>query len=201
MFTKYAIIDGFLGPEFSAKLLAFAVENERNFYAAGVTSSNAAASVDCDTRNSAEFQGDWGQLGERLRHAFLTRASELFGAAGLAPITMPILEISMVAHQDGGFFRKHVDSLSDTTRRFADADRILSAVYYFHGEPAAFSGGELAILPIAGDIEPVKIAPNHDRLVIFPSFAPHEVLRISVPDNAFSNARFSVNCWFCRPRI
>ena len=76
---------------------------------------------------------------------------------------------------------------------------MVSAVYYFHRQPRGFSGGQLAIYPIdAGDA--ATIEPMHDRLVVFPSFAPHEVLPVTVPGNAFADARFSINCWLRRER-
>ena len=200
VFTKYAIIDGFLGPELSAQLLTFALKNEHQFSAAGVTTAETEAAVDCDARKSVEFQGELGEIGKQLEKIFRKRADELFTEAGLAPFPDPIIEMGLAAHRDGGFFRDHVDIFTDATRRFSDTDRILSAVYYFHREPAAFTGGELSIRPISGNAEPVKIAPRHDRLAIFPSFAPHEVMPLSVPGDAFADARFSVNCWFRRAR-
>jgi Rps23 Pro-64 3,4-dihydroxylase Tpa1-like proline 4-hydroxylase len=39
------------------------------------------------------------------------------------------------------------------------------------------------------------IEPGQNRLVAFPSWAPHEVMPISCPSRRFIDSRFAVNCW------
>ena len=74
---------------------------------------------------------------------------------------------------------------------------VLSGVYYFNAEPKAFTGGALRLHAIGGkngenfvDIEPVR-----NGLLVFPAWAPHEVLPVSCPSKRFINSRFAINCW------
>jgi SM-20-related protein len=40
----------------------------------------------------------------------------------------------------------------------------------------------------------LDLAPENDSLVIFPSWAPHEVMPVVFPSGGFADSRFSVNC-------
>jgi Rps23 Pro-64 3,4-dihydroxylase Tpa1-like proline 4-hydroxylase len=46
------------------------------------------------------------------------------------------------------------------------SDRLLSAVYYFHAEPKAFSGRELRLHSFAGDGSFVDVPPEQNSLVV-----------------------------------
>jgi Rps23 Pro-64 3,4-dihydroxylase Tpa1-like proline 4-hydroxylase len=107
------------------------------------------------------------------------------------------IEIQLVAHGDGAFYKPHID-----TRTGPESDlstvRVLSGVYYFHAEPKAFSGGALRLYDFAfGAHEPrfVDIEPERNTFVAFPSWARHEVLPVSCPTRQFIDSRFAVNCW------
>ncbi|WP_209348081.1 2OG-Fe(II) oxygenase [Pontixanthobacter sp. CEM42] len=200
LFTQFAALDGFLGTEQSAKLLEFALDNEAKFAPAEVASPDSASEIDRQSRRSWQFQERLGDIGQMFRQTVRNRMVDLFTQVGLRPIDEPTIELSLAAHRDGGFFAPHIDTYGDGTREYTQSDRVLSAVYYFHRQPAGFGGGELAIMPIGGYAPPALIEPKHDRLALFPSFAPHEVLPITVPGNAFADARFSINCWVRKSR-
>ena len=102
---------------------------------------------------------------------------ELFRGAGLRPFEVSRYELELVAYQDGSRFGRHID-----TMRAGDADesdRLLTGVYYFHAEPKAFTGGALRLYRFghsgdaAGDY--VDIEPEQNMLLVFPSWASHEV--------------------------
>ncbi len=120
-------------------------------------------------------------------------------ALGLAPFALAGLSMEMAAHGDSDFYRRHIDTFTGSDR--AGRDRALTGVYYFHATPKGFSGGELRLHSIRpaeqggtfADIEPV-----HDRLLLFPAWAPHEVRPVSLPDGAFAQSRFAINCWYNR---
>ena len=58
-------------------------------------------------------------------------------------------------------------------------------VYYFHAEPARFSGSEIVL---AGpDGENVQVTPDNDTLVLFDPRTAHQVRRISCPSGRFEN--------------
>jgi SM-20-related protein len=110
-------------------------------------------------------------------------------------------EFELTAFQDGGHFRRHIDTDERVNRV-----RVLSCVYYFAATPRRFHGGELRLYGLprlsAGEApEPapyVDVAPETDSLVVFPSWLRHEVLPVSVPSRAWADARFTINCWLHR---
>ena len=118
---------------------------------------------------------------------------------GLAPFPVGKVELELVVHRDGGFFCKHIDTVTGSNAKARNTDRTLSMVAYFHKRPARFSGGETQILPFRGE-GTRKVKARHNRMLAFPSFAPHEVLPVNVPGDRFADARFTVNCWLHRAR-
>jgi SM-20-related protein len=145
-------------------------------------------------------------LGERLLAALLQLMTGT-GTNGPPPTS---LELELAAHPDGAYFRPHIDIPVGMGRQPLGAnpgeDRVLSAVFYFHADPPAFSGGQLRLFPFGPtptvdgpqpanriDLEPVR-----NSLVAFPSWVPHEVRPISVPSGDFQDYRFALNCWYCR---
>ena len=198
MFTQYAVIDSFLGTEQADQLLQFAIENENKFAPAHIASENTSSALDNEARRAWEFGDRIGELGRAFKESIYERVDDFLASVGLPMIESPEIELSMAAHRDGGFFAEHIDTFTDAIPSNRKSNRVLSAVYYFHREPAGFSGGQLALLPMTGEAAPILVEPVHDRLVLFPSFAPHEVLPISIPGDAFADARFSLNCWVRR---
>jgi Rps23 Pro-64 3,4-dihydroxylase Tpa1-like proline 4-hydroxylase len=75
---------------------------------------------------------------------------------------------------------------------------VLSGVYYFHRLPKPFSGGALRLHAIGDESRFADIEPACDTLVVFPAWAPHEVLPVRCPSGAFMDSRFSINCWAYR---
>jgi len=94
------------------------------------------------------------------------------------------IELQITASNDGDYFRMHQDGGPDDTRE-------ITFVYFLHGEPRRFSGGELRI-------RDSKVTPCGDTLVLFPSCSVHEVLPVQVASGAFADSRFTVNGWIHR---
>lgn len=134
--------------------------------------------------------------------------ADRIGYSGPPPTS---LELQLAAHGDGAHYRPHLDIPLGKNRQPLGAapgeDRVLSAVYYFHRAPKGFSGGELRLHRFAADwdredAEPssfVDIDPIDNSLVVFPSWAMHEVRQVRCPSSRFEDYRFAINCWFCRP--
>lgn len=196
MLPRYSIIDGFLGESAAGDLLELALASEHAAEPAAVTAKSGYA-IDASHRSALSLPIDLTENASPFREAIDRRMGEIFDSVGIRAFENPVLELECVAHRDGGKFAEHIDTLTDSSR--GKSDRIVSAVYYFHREPRGFTGGQLALHGI-GSKERVEIEPVHDRLAIFPSFAPHEVRPVSVPGDAFADARFSINCWIRRPR-
>ncbi len=198
MLLPVMIIDGFLGSERAARLLEFACRNQARFGASGVHEGEGAAAQGM-MRQSLSLSCGYDAALADFHAAIDAQFDHLREGLGVPAFVESEREIDFVAHLDGHHYRRHVDTLSETAREGTATDRMVSMVYYFHREPQAFTGGELEMFAIAGG-EKRRIAPAHDRLVAFPSIAPHAVRPIALPGNRFEDARFSLACWLCRAR-
>jgi hypothetical protein len=132
---------------------------------------------------------------ERVMGAIAPVALARFGL--IEPAVEP-REFEFACYGDGSYFGTHVDTI-ETVERV----RILSCVYYFAATPRRFSGGELRLRgfpdPFRAAAAPVvDIAPEADKLVVFPSWLEHEVLPVRVPSKAWRDGRFTINCWIHR---
>ncbi|QUL38281.1 2OG-Fe(II) oxygenase [Erythrobacter sp. JK5] len=197
MLASHCIIDGFLGAAAAQDLLDFALANEAGFSPSLVYNNESGSGVRSESRHSFRFEGDWKAQRKGFRAAIESRIEEIVSGAGSAGFRPDQMEIELVATRDGGHFIRHIDTRTKVLD--TPTDRIVSAVYYFHREPQAFSGGELILHALVGE-ERLAIEPRHDRLVVFTSIAPHEVNRTAVPGDAFADGRFSINCWLHRNR-
>ena len=205
----FARIDDFLEPTDHDALLEWVLANPDQFAPATVTKGQLESEnkVDLSKRICATSR-DLGPLGPVLRERFMAAAPDLMAQAGIR-FSADWLELELAAHGDGAFFTPHTDlSVGASRRPLSDApghDRRLSAVYYFHARPKGFSGGDLILYrfgaaPKGAGQEPanqIVIEPNDNRLVAFPSWVQHEVIRVSCPSDRFEDRRFAVNCWYC----
>ena len=132
-----------------------------------------------------------------LKARLLELAPTLIAELRLTPFEVSKVELELVAHGDGAFYKRHIDT---ATARDAAHLRVLSGVYYLHREPRAFSGGALRLYAIGNNARFVDIEPVCNALLVFPAWAPHEVLPVSVPSGRFADARFAINCWLKQRR-
>lgn len=196
----YVVQDDFLPAEEAQALLAWAIAHEANFTASRVLDGAIRPKI----RHSRQLRGvditDWRR---RLKGYFKPLVASLIAELSVSPFEIAGTELDIASHNDGDFYRRHIDMKTgpvDLERR-----RVLSLVYYFNAEPAAFTGGALR-LHAAGkrnraSVEPspdsyADIVPVHNRLAAFPSWMPHEVLPVLCPSGRFADSRFSINCWF-----
>lgn len=191
-----------LGPEEHKALLEWTLEHEERLVPAKLTGG-----VVDETRRRSRTTRELGRMGPLLRSWLTPKIPEMLRAIGVAPFEVEFIELELAAHGDGAHFARHTDIPVGPGRRplggdgTGTQDRIVSAVYYFHREPKAFSGGELRLHRLGstgaeGDY--LDIPPEQNSLVVFPSWAPHEVLEIRSPGGRFEDSRFAVNCWLCR---
>lgn len=198
-------INGFLGEQDARTMLEWVAENERRFETATVASTRRESGADPVTRVALVLR-DLGPMEVRLKQRLMEILPDLLQQLRLGGPKPNQLELELAAHGDGAHFKPHIDTFYGDARKANDGsvrDRLLSAVSYFHNEPKGFEGGELRLLRVGIDAteaapEDVRIIePVHDSLAVFPSWAPHEVLPVSVPSRKFSDSRFALNCWFC----
>jgi Rps23 Pro-64 3,4-dihydroxylase Tpa1-like proline 4-hydroxylase len=200
-----AIHKQFLAPVDHAAMLDWALSNEPSFKASRLFGDE----VDPGKRSSRSLR-DLGPLRSILEGELAAHAPEIFHRTGTRPFEIAQYELEMVAYGDGAHFAAHTDipigtAHRDHGARFGGFDRLLSGVYYFHAEPKGFTGGELRLFRFGseaadGPEDWMDVPPEQNSLVVFPSWARHQVLPVSCPSNAFNDSRFAVNCWMCRGR-
>lgn len=194
--SKSLYIPEFLTPDLNRTLLDTLLSDKTAYQAAGLASDDPGNGTVDQTVRVAQT----AQLPNDLRHQFQDAVKALLPeAAPQIGLTMPEvykLETTAAVHEDGGFFARHIDTRRTNT---LETNRYISAVYYMSRTPQRFSGGQFRLHALMGDAHQDFEAANN-ALVVFPSFAPHEVLPISVPSGRIEDCRFSINCWIRTPR-
>lgn len=198
MLFPVCIIDDFLGPQASAGLVDFALANEARFAPARVHTNDARNTLETGFRDNVSFTGDFGPVIAPFLAALDARYDRIAAEVGTNQFERRPTELHMAAHRDGQHLPRHIDTLTGRAEALVKDQRAVSLVYYCHRTPRAFSGGNLVMYAMTGGGRQV-IEPRHDRLVAFPSFAPHEIERVEVPGNRFADARFALVAWMRRP--
>ena len=192
----YRVLRDFLDAKTRATLLEFSCANEAKFEPTLLRGSKHDPTFRVSL-GLADFKPEKTALRERIRKIIPQLIAEL----GVNPFTCSKVELELVAHGDGAFFKRHLDTQRGVYGP-GKSTRMISAVYYFHAEPKAFSGGALRLYRFGGgggdEDGFVEIEPEQNTLLAFPSWAAHEVLPVSCPSRRFSNSRFAVNCWLHR---
>lgn len=195
----YLVIDDFLPDELMYQIDAQVAAQEARLF---------EIAIDTD-RNGNGYSGSrrlWqapdglGPCEEPFTAAVAARLDDLFAATGVKPCPPARYEYELNAQFNGAFFERHIDSDFGPAAAARTSDRVISAVYYFSRETARHTGGELELFAFNGTEPAVSIAPKRNRLVVFPSFAWHQVAQVSARDDGLANARLSINCWIHRAR-
>jgi len=90
-------------------------------------------------------------------------------------------------YSDNNFYHRHQDTRWDHITY-----RLITMVYYINRQPEQFSGGSLVLWH---GKEHLTVQPKHNRAVVFPSFAMHEVELVHMNSSLWEDARFSINYW------
>jgi Rps23 Pro-64 3,4-dihydroxylase Tpa1-like proline 4-hydroxylase len=189
----HRILASWLGGDEPDRLLSYAIAEEARFKETKVVLPSATkAEIDRSLRRSRVLR-DLGPFDRLLRTRAQGLQPMLEAEFGMSHTPPGDVEIELVAHGDGSFYRPHIDTFTGDSASGGD-NRRLSLVYYLHRRPPAFSGGRLRLLSLRGG-EPLAIEPAHDTLLAFPSFLPHEVEPVSIQRQGFENCRFAVNIW------
>jgi predicted 2-oxoglutarate/Fe(II)-dependent dioxygenase YbiX len=189
----YRVMSNFLGEDSVDALLRLALTREADFQPTRIGWPETAQ-VRPDFRISSALKP-----GDALKPLFASRLRELAprltADMRLTGFKVSAVELELVAHGDGAFYKRHIDT---RTSGDSQSQRILSGVYYFNRQPKRFSGGALRLYAIGDTDRFIDIEPVHNSLVVFPSWAPHEVMPVHCPSGAFVDSRFAVNCWLWR---
>jgi Rps23 Pro-64 3,4-dihydroxylase Tpa1-like proline 4-hydroxylase len=184
----------FLDVDTHSALIAWAIKNEASFKPTLISGGKLNPSQ----RISLSVL-DFGPIEAIFRERVLDLAPALIRDLRVTPFEPSNIELELVANNDGAFFKPHIDTFTGNARK--ESDRVFSAVYYFYTEPRAFSGGALRLYPFGAKENEgnfVDIQPEQNTLLVFLSWAWHEVLPVTCPSRRFSDSRFTVNCWVHR---
>lgn len=203
----FAQLTDFLDAGLHEALLAWVRDEEQDFQAATVTKGKDGHGDRLDPEVRVALKsGNLGPLSNPLASRLLEVLPQVMAAVGSRGPEPRSLELELTAYGDGAHFKPHLDIPIGQDRKPLGArkgeDRVISAVYYFHNKPKGFEGGRLRLFrfgsdPADGDC--VAIEPVDNSLVAFPSWAQHQVDRVSCPSRDFADYRYAVNCWYCRP--
>jgi len=193
----HLVLPDLLPDGLAADLLAFTLAHEAAFVPARVGAGRQKR-VDM-ARRVAGVSAELGPFAAPLRALLTARLPEFVAGLRVAPVHEPDIELQLAAHGDGAFFSRHIDTrTSAEERRWI---RVISAVYYFHRQPRRFSGGAFRLFAFGRDPSDafIDIAPAHNTLLVFPSWAQHAVQPVRCPSRDFADSRFAINCWYRVP--
>lgn len=194
LIPKHALLHDFLSDDLHDRMLRYAVERAPEFTRATIY-DDAVEIRDPARRVSEKHPQGLGPFKAAFVQQVRARLDAIFAGAGMTPRSVTRYETELVMHGDGGHFRRHVDTLTARADDgAASAVRAVSCVYYFFRQPKGFAGGALRLFGFGSD-ESVAIEPEDNALLVFPSFASHEVGPVSCATGAFADFRYSVNCW------
>ena len=190
-----SVLPGFMGEAFAARLLNFAIASEASFVSTRVGKDEGK--LDERTRRSLKLAISQEYV-VLIEQAVGNSLPHILNELGIRPFPVASYEIELVGHGDGGFYHRHIDTFTGSDRS-RSGDRVVSCVYYLHSRPKRFSGGALRLYPLPTRVapvpEPIDVMPEHDTLVAFSSWMPHEVMPTVCPTKQFEDYRFSINCW------
>jgi Rps23 Pro-64 3,4-dihydroxylase Tpa1-like proline 4-hydroxylase len=191
----YRCISNFLTDNERNDLLQFSIACEAHFKPTGVRHRGIEV-LNPQQRVSVRLR-EFGPAQNMLRARIIPLIPKLISELRVSLFALAKIEMELVAHGQGAFFKRHIDTLTGVDAK-GKSSRLLSAVYYFHSEPKGFEGGALRLYRF-GRVENaddfVDIQPMQNTLVAFPSWASHEVLPVTCPSGRFSDSRFAVNFW------
>jgi SM-20-related protein len=190
----YLLFRDFLPSAMASDLLSWAIDNEAQFNPTTVGEGDGQR-TDPQVRVSVSTR-KFGPTKQKLCDRLLRLAPDLVRDLRVNNLEIVKAELELVAHNDGAFYIRHIDTATGADAA-AGGLTFVSAAYYVHRQPKAFSGGALRLHRFGSpaDSDFLDIAPEHNLLVAFPSWAPHEVTPISCPTRAFADSRFAVNIW------
>ncbi len=194
----YYIKENFFGPALVNQLLVHVVANQTLFESSKVGSSEAR--IDQDIRISS-ILSDFGALKKEIKERFNAVFSEAIEQLRMPNFELYGTEREIVAHGNGAFYNRHIDIFTGSGEFSV---RALTAVYYFHVQPKKFQGGEIRLLPLRNselDSAYLDIEPINDRLLLFPSWVPHQVMPVVSESVDFKDSRFAINCWYHKLRV
>jgi Rps23 Pro-64 3,4-dihydroxylase Tpa1-like proline 4-hydroxylase len=194
--ARCVVLDEFLAPQELEELMRYTLRHEQEFRNSEVIAPAREVGVTDFRHRRSRVLLELGAQEEvilrRIRHVLPLVLEQL----EMEEFSITRTEVQITASNDGDFFRAHCDDAQQLI-----ASRQLTFVYFFHHEPAPFSGGELRLHDspcdnghkTAGSYE--TIVPQQNQIVFFPCSTLHEITTVRCSSRAFADSRFTVNGW------
>jgi Rps23 Pro-64 3,4-dihydroxylase Tpa1-like proline 4-hydroxylase len=199
--AQCVVLDEFLAPQELEELISYTLQHEADFRNSEVISpSGDPGAVDYSHRRSRVLM-DLGKHENVILDRIRAVLPRVLDQLGMEEFPVRQTEAQITASNDGDFFGVHCDDSQEII-----ASRRLTFVYFFHGEPRPFEGGELR-LHDSGGVEPhagtgsyrsrsyQSIVPQQNQIVFFPCSVEHEITAVNCPSQAFADSRFTLNGW------
>ena len=181
-----------LSAEEHAQLLAFVRRSEPSFVGTTTSTQRGNYRQSSVLYHFAPF--------EEMLHNKVRQLMPAVCEALKIPLVNGAIEAQLTSHNDQNFYKVHNDNGSADT-----AHRVLTFVYYFHGQPKAFSGGDLRVYDhkVQGGYHYAAdtyrtVEPTDNSIVFFASEEMHEVMMVNCESRAFMDSRFTINGWIAR---
>lgn len=139
----YCALRDFLDAGTHAALLEFALANEARF-----CPTRIGRGYDPGFRVSLGLW-DFKPLKTVLRTRIRTLIPQLITELRVDSFEPARIELELVAHGDGAFFKRHIDTQREI-HAAGKSIQVISGVYYLFAEPKAFTGGELRLYRFGG---------------------------------------------------
>lgn len=192
-------IDNFLSGEDAQKVLQECIDLRKVYVPARIFDGANASKIDLDYRDNEVVHLDEVFRGAPERSDILSiikrrlwsdecRALWHDGYSILDIINYSTWQEAVISrYGNTAFYKRHQD-----TRRDHITYRLVTLVYYVNKLPVAFDGGALTLWHEA---QSVRLVPQHNRAVVFPSFLLHEVESVQLRSTMWEDGRFSLNYW------
>src|SRR5262252_4180869 len=102
----YMVMKDFLEEELVARLLDYALLNDSKFEATTIR----GGVVDSSRRRSVSL--DLGPMKEEMRTRLQALAPFLIEQLRVTPFELALIELELVAHGDGAFYKRHIDTFT-----------------------------------------------------------------------------------------
>jgi Rps23 Pro-64 3,4-dihydroxylase Tpa1-like proline 4-hydroxylase len=195
------VLDEFLAPQELEELISYTLQHEPDFRSSEVISpSGDPGLIDYSHRRSRVLM-DLGKHENVILDRIRAVLPSVLDQLGMEEFLVTRTEAQVTASNDGDFFGAHCDDAQELI-----ASRRLTFVYFFHGEPRQFDGGELRLHDSRG-VEPdagtgryqsmgyQSNVPQQNQIVFFPCSVLHEITPVNCPSRAFADSRFTLNGW------
>jgi Rps23 Pro-64 3,4-dihydroxylase Tpa1-like proline 4-hydroxylase len=195
--ARCVVLDEFLAPQELDELISYTLQHEAEFQSSEVVSpSGGPGVVDYNHRRSRVLT-ELGKHREVILERIRWVLPRVLDQLGIEEFPVRHVETQITASNDGDFFLAHCDDAQE-----AIASRTITFVYFFHGEPCQFEGGELRLHDSNGSGERQvgtgsyqTVVPQQNQIVFFPCSLLHEITPVECRSKAFADSRFTVNGW------